>query len=225
MVRHSKGRGETLSAASPSKSKTAAAAAAATTQTATSKGKKKAGRRRRNRRDVILDFRKHVQKKVNVCQQSGGANNHELGSLPTGGPTGGKRKRAKNKEKITRDSAMELAKIAQSRVAKVASEYEPRKERPKRGNKSNRFALLTGSKDYEGNLGLPEEVAQREYESTGQFFRRLDRLVAKARVEANLESRFDIKLGRHDGSDKTSVARGETKSDIITTAKRKRTKD
>lgn len=42
--------------------------------------------------------------------------------------------------------------------------------------------------------GDNERVVQREFETTGQFFRRIDRMVAKARVEANLETRFDMNL-------------------------------
>lgn len=64
-----------------------------------------------------------------------------------------------------------------------------------------KLALKTGNKDYGGNLGLPEKIVQREFETTGQFFRRLDRLVAKAKVEANLDSRFDTTLGKK-GQDK-----------------------
>lgn len=56
------------------------------------------------------------------------------------------------------------------------------------------MSLTTSSRDYGSNLGLPDKIEQREFETTGQFFRRLDRLVAKARVEANLEARFDMTL-------------------------------
>lgn len=65
-----------------------------------------------------------------------------------------------------------------------------------------KLSLATSSKDYGGNLELPEKVKQREYETTGQFFRRLDRLVAKAKVEASMESRFDMNLNKNVGTHK-----------------------
>lgn len=60
--------------------------------------------------------------------------------------------------------------------------------------KKGKMSLTTSSQDYGGSLALPDKVSQREYESTGQFFRRLDRMVAKAKVEASLEARFDMNL-------------------------------
>lgn len=79
--------------------------------------------------------------------------------------------------------------------AEVISMAEFRKKTTsKKGHKSGKIILTTSSKEYDGNLGLPEQIKQREFESTGQFFRRIDRLLAKARVEANLESRFDMTL-------------------------------
>lgn len=59
----------------------------------------------------------------------------------------------------------------------------------------NRISLATSRRDYEGNLGLPDKVVQREFETTGQFFRRLDRLAAKAKVEANIDERYQTNLG------------------------------
>lgn len=41
---------------------------------------------------------------------------------------------------------------------------------------------------------VADKVVQRKFETTGQYFRRLDRLVAKAKVEASLEARFDMTL-------------------------------
>lgn len=70
------------------------------------------------------------------------------------------------------------------------SESKRRKNKARAG----KLSISTSSKDYAGNLGLPEKVSQREFESTGQFFRRLDRLVAKAKAEASVESRFDVNL-------------------------------
>lgn len=61
-----------------------------------------------------------------------------------------------------------------------------------------KLSLKTSSKDYDGNLGLPEKVVQREFETTGQFLKRLDRLVAKAKVEASMETRFDMTLKKDD---------------------------
>lgn len=68
------------------------------------------------------------------------------------------------------------------------------KSQKKNTSKPGKLSISTSSKDYAGNLGLPEKVSQREFESTSQFFRRLDRLVAKARAEASVESRFDVDL-------------------------------
>lgn len=56
--------------------------------------------------------------------------------------------------------------------------------------KRKKMSLATSSKDYGDNLGLPDKVTQRECETTGQFFRRLDRLVAKAKVEAAMDEKF-----------------------------------
>lgn len=42
------------------------------------------------------------------------------------------------------------------------------------------------------NDDMPKKVAQRKYESTGEFMRRLDRMVAKAKAEANINDRFDL---------------------------------
>lgn len=39
-----------------------------------------------------------------------------------------------------------------------------------------------------------QTVKKRKSETTGQYFRRLERMVAKAKVEANLETRFDVKI-------------------------------
>lgn len=41
-----------------------------------------------------------------------------------------------------------------------------------------------------------DQIRQRQFETTGQFFRRLDRLIASAKEEANLEARFDITLSK-----------------------------
>lgn len=163
------------------------------------KKQKKAGRRRRNKKDVILDFSKHARKQVNVdCPLRLGKKDAVAAASAASA------KSKKKKEKMTKESAMEIAKIASSKVTKIASEYKPpeKVKKSKRNKSGHKFTLSTSSKDYGGNLGLPEEITQREYESTGQFFRRLDRLVAKARVEANLETRFDVRLN-HKSSDLT----------------------
>lgn len=84
---------------------------------------------------------------------------------------------------------------------------------PKPELKKNKLTLATASKDYEGAIGLPENVTQREFESTGQFFRRIDRLIAKAKVEASMESRFDIELNQKHKVSDTSKGNGDTTED------------
>lgn len=104
----------------------------------------------------------------------------------------GRRRRGK------KDVILNLSKHP-NRVAKANFGADP--PATKVANKTNKaknkkLTLTTSSKDYDGQLGLPETVAQRDFETTGEFFRRLDRLVAKAKVEANLDERFDTKVSR-----------------------------
>lgn len=68
--------------------------------------------------------------------------------------------------------------------------------KPKPKTKKNTISLTTSFNDYGGAIELPEKVAQRENETVGQFMRRLDRLVAKAKVEASIGSRFGIETSR-----------------------------
>lgn len=65
-----------------------------------------------------------------------------------------------------------------------------------KGKNKNKLTLTTSSKDYDGQIGLPEKVSQGDFETTGEFFRRIDRMVAKAKVEADLDIRFDTKVSR-----------------------------
>jgi len=76
-----------------------------------------------------------------------------------------------------------------------------------------KLSITTSNKDYGGNLGLPDKVKQREFETTGQFFRRLDRLIAKAKVEASMESRFDITLGKDARSKDSKKPKGKRVED------------
>lgn len=74
----------------------------------------------------------------------------------------------------------------------VDGEQQIIKRKRKKQSGDGKMCLSTNSKDYSGAIDLPEKVSQREFETTGQFFRRLDRLVAKAKVEANMGARFDL---------------------------------
>ena len=152
---------------------------------------KKAGRRRRNKKDVILDFRKHAGKKV-VIEQS---KKKPVAEAPIkDSPDSPVKMKKKKRGKARKEKSLDI--IDRAKQVRVATEYIP-PETTKKGKKTgDRFTLSTSCKDYEGNLGLPEKVTQRQFESTGQFFGRLNRLVARAKVEANLETRFDMKLKR-----------------------------
>lgn len=89
-----------------------------------------------------------------------------------------------SKRKVVANAGADQDKVAPSMTTTSNIKKQARKVKGK-------LSLTTSSRDYDNQLGLPELVAQREYESTGQFFRRLDRLVAKAKVEASLDERFD----------------------------------
>lgn len=145
----------------------------------TKKKRNKAGRRRRGKRDVILDFSKKVKSK-SVANNSGTTVEGKPGDrILTSG--------AKKRNKTT----INIPSTQQTDVAPMIS-ISRRKAKSNRG----KLSLSTSNRDYGGNLGLPEKVAQREHETTGQFFRRLDRLAAKAKVEASMESRFDMTLSK-----------------------------
>ena len=105
-----------------------------------------------------------------------------------------KGRRRRNKKDIVLDFRKTGKKRndGQADVMTTAEFY--RRESANKKSRKGKISLKTSSRDYDGTLGLPEEITQREFESTGQFFRRLDRLTAKARVEANLETRFDMTL-------------------------------
>lgn len=62
--------------------------------------------------------------------------------------------------------------------------------------RSNKLSLSTNSNDYGGSVKLPEKLTQGQFETTGQFMRRIDRLAAKAKVEASMEARFDMRLNK-----------------------------
>lgn len=102
-------------------------------------------------------------------------------------------KTAKRKEKVTTTQAV-AGQIAgtSKRKPKVSNETTQMSDNKANGsqtkprNRRGRLSLATNSQDYGGSLGLPDKVVQREHETTGQFFRRLDRLVAKTKVEARL---------------------------------------
>lgn len=133
--------------------------------------KRQQGRRRRGKKDVILDFSKGVKRKRPSKE---GESDDESGQIA-----------AIVKPKMTKANTVQ----ASDGTANIASD-EARQKR----KKDDRLSLRTSSQDYGSNLGLPDKIEQREFETTAQFFRRLDRLVAKARVEANLEARFDMTI-------------------------------
>lgn len=58
----------------------------------------------------------------------------------------------------------------------------------------------------------PKKVKQRKFESTGQYFRRLDRLVAKAKAEASLETRFDVNLLDKNANKKHKGSKNDSES-------------
>lgn len=143
------------------------------------KKRNKAGRRRRGKKDIILDFSKKVKPK-SAATNSGTTVEGKPGDRI---PTSSAKKRNK--------SSINIPSTQQTDVAPTIS-ISRRKAKSNRG----KLSLSTSNKDYGGNLGLPEKVSQREHETTGQFFRRLDRLAAKAKVEASMESRFDISFSK-----------------------------
>lgn len=148
--------------------------------------RKKAGRRRRGKKDVVLDFTKRVKpKRID-------------GELVTDKPASKTKKLSSDKTKNNES------------MVKVLSQDDPDEEsdfmkKSKTRNSRDKLSLTTSSKDYEGAISLPEKVSQREYETTSQFFRRLDRLAAKAKVEASMESRFDMTLERNVKAEKKAV--------------------
>lgn len=144
------------------------------------KKRNKTGRRRRGKKDTILDFSKKFKPKridtdVAIDEVGEGKPKEEKS-------TGiGKRQKKSTYQPPQQHQQADVAKYVPKAVKKTKS-------------KKGKISLTTGHKDYGCNLGLPEKVSQRDYESTGQFFRRLDRLAAKAKVEASLEARFDMTL-------------------------------
>lgn len=145
------------------------------TQKANKTKKKRPGRRRRGKKDIILDFTKRAKPRKTAT-----ASVTNEGKQKDGIPTSHSKRHKKTTINIKPTS--QQAVMEQSISKKKA-----------KSNKG-KLSLTTSNKDYGGNLGLPEKVSQREHETTGQFFRRLDRLAAKAKVEASMESRFDMTL-------------------------------
>lgn len=148
-----------------------------TIQKANRSKRKRVGRRRRGKKDVILDFTKRAKPKKKAAE----------GSTVEGKPN--------NKITISHSDKHKMANInvqPSSQQADMAPTFSNFKNKAK--SNKGKLSLTTGTRDYGGNLALPEKVSQREHETTGQFFRRLDRLAAKAKVEASLESRFDMTL-------------------------------
>lgn len=92
-------------------------------------------------------------------------------------------------------------------IAKASPDAATNKKRPRRTR--GRLSLTTNSKDYAGTLDLPEQVCQRKYESTGQFIARLNRLVTKAKEEASMEAKFDMKLSENNQAKLKTQARDD----------------
>jgi phosphatidate phosphatase PAH1 len=68
----------------------------------------------------------------------------------------------------------------------------------RRRGAANRTDPLEAQEQQQQKQQKPASVAvkRRKFETMGQYMRRIDRMVAIAKVEANLESRFDITLPR-----------------------------
>lgn len=143
---------------------------------------KKRRSRQKAKKNVILDFSKKFKRK-GICDG-------ESGKLKTTS------KFMPDRETTTKTTTNPKAQLDDTSSKKS--------NRPSR-SRSSKLTLTTSNKDYGGKLGLPDQVAQGEFESTGQFFRRLDRLVAKAKVEASLESRFDMNLSEIQGQAASST--------------------
>lgn len=132
--------------------------------------------------------------------KSASASTHQLNA--DGGNTKSKNRKPGRRRRGKKDVILNFSK---HRIAKANFGADPplvktaaaaTGHKANKANKNKKLTLTTSSKDYDGQLGLPETVAQRDFETTGEFFRRLDRLVAKAKVEANLDERFDTKVSR-----------------------------
>lgn len=165
--------------------KTAASIRSDTETTTAATKRKKTGRRRRGKKDVILDFSKRAKKPA----------------AETVGPATIKVAQQAKRTKPASSSSSSLS-LRQSSSALAAHPHGASMDiantrmASRSSKRSGGLTLTTSSKDYDGNLGLPEKITQHDYETTGQFFRRLDRLVAQARVEANMEARFNMTLPR-----------------------------
>lgn len=85
------------------------------------------------------------------------------------------------------------ANLISNKSQNIITQVQTKKKR-KKDSGSNKMSIPTNSKDYGGSLNIPEKVEQRKYETTGQFFARLNRMVAKAKVEANMGARFNVNL-------------------------------
>lgn len=132
-------------------------------------------------------------------------------------------RRRRNKKDVILDFSKRVisksSKQSNTAAGAVAGSSKQAKKRTKATKE--KLSIPTGSKDYEGNIALPDQVAQREFESTGQFFRRLDRLVAKAKVEANMEARFDMTLtgNPNDQAEAKAAMKRKIKEDALIEAK------
>lgn len=93
-----------------------------------------------------------------------------------------------------KDTSKESSNLISNKSRNSSPQIETTKKRRKKDSGSNKMSIPTNSKDYAGSLSIPEKVEQRKYETTGQFFARLNRMVAKAKVEANMGARFNVNL-------------------------------
>lgn len=150
------------------------------------------------------------------ASQSGCNTNSTLGnkSQDEGGKKKRKKKRGRRRGK--KDVILNFAKTTRQRTSNhgapndrdssEAASMSNKNESPPVDTKQHapikigkgKLSLKTSVQDYGGNLNLPANITQREYETTGQFLKRLNRLVAKAKVEANLDDRFDMDISKGD---------------------------
>ena len=79
------------------------------------------------------------------------------------------------------------------------------KRRPGRRRRNKKDVILDLTKRRIHRTNAPSDthpppqtsaVKKRKFETTGQYLRRIDRMVAIAKVEANLESRFDVTISK-----------------------------
>lgn len=101
-------------------------------------------------------------------------------------------KRRKKGKKNKPEVILDFTKRAKPKKGDTAKDIisNTNKNAPSR-SKRGRMTLTTNFQDYGGSLNVPEQIKQRDGETTGQFLRRIDRLVAVTKVDANMQERFN----------------------------------